>query len=136
MHMISPDAPIRLARPTADLATIERFWIRGVGLEVLWRTDEPGPGEHALTMVGVPGAGWHLELVADADLARETAPSDEDLLVVYLGEQAGPEWLARIEGAGGQRVPSRNPYWDTWGITVRDPDGYLLVLSSRSWSTD
>jgi len=32
-------------------------------------------------MVGVPGAGWHLELVADADLARQTAPSDEDLLV-------------------------------------------------------
>ena len=87
-------------------------------------------------MVGVPGAGWHVKLVADADLARQTAPSDEDLLVVYLGEQADPDWLARIEGAGGTRVPSRNLYWDTWGITIRDPDGYLLVLASRNWSTD
>ncbi len=97
--MIAPNAPIRLARPTTDLATIERFWTLGDGLEVLWRTDEPGPGEHALTTVGVPGAGWHLELAVGADLARQAAPSDDDLLVVYLGEQAGPHWLARIEAS-------------------------------------
>ncbi|MFD7700951.1 VOC family protein, partial [Streptomyces caelestis] len=26
-----------------------------------------------------------------------------------------------------------NPYWDTWGVTLQDPDGYLLVLSTRTW---
>jgi len=30
-------------------------------------------------------------------------------------------------------VAARNPYWDRWGVTIVDPDGYLLVLSHRSW---
>jgi hypothetical protein len=28
---------------------------------------------------------------------------------------------------------ARNPYWDRWGITIADPDGYRLVLSTLSW---
>ncbi|MHB8296804.1 MAG: VOC family protein, partial [Acidimicrobiales bacterium] len=27
----------------------------------------------------------------------------------------------------------RNPYWDRWGVTIEDPDGYRLVLSHRTW---
>jgi hypothetical protein len=38
--------------------------------------------------------------------------------------------------AGGTRVTARNPYWETWGTTVQDPDGYRLVLSHRSWETN
>jgi hypothetical protein len=30
-------------------------------------------------------------------------------------------------------VAARNPYWDRWGVTIADPDGYRLVLSSLSW---
>lgn len=74
--MIPASAPLRIARPTRDLATIERF---------------------------------------------------------YLGERPEPAWLDRIREHGGAVVPARNPYWDQWGVTVQDPDGYLLVLSHRSW---
>jgi len=35
--------------------------------------------------------------------------------------------------AGGKVVPARNPYWDRWGVTIVDPDGYRLVLSHRTW---
>ena len=41
--------------------------------------------------------------------------------------------LGRLVDAGGTRVSARNPYWDRWGITIADPDGYRLVLSSLSW---
>jgi hypothetical protein len=41
--------------------------------------------------------------------------------------------LTRIDAAGGTVVPARNPYWDRWGVTIADPDGYRLVLSHRSW---
>ena len=41
--------------------------------------------------------------------------------------------IRRLVGAGGTRVAARNPYWDQWGVTIADPDGYRLVLSSRSW---
>jgi catechol 2,3-dioxygenase-like lactoylglutathione lyase family enzyme len=132
---IPRSAPIRVARPTRDLAGAERFWVDGVGLEILWRTDDPPGDGHALTMVGVPGAAWHLELVADPQSAAVTVPSSEDLLVIYLGAPPADEWLARIEMAGGRRTPASNPYWDRWGVTIVDPDGYLLVLSIRTWTS-
>lgn len=124
---------IRIARPSRDLAAAERFWVDGLGLSVLFRADAGGrPGEHDLLMVGWPDASWHLELVHDAAVVPR--PTEEDLLVVYLGEQVPHELLTRLEAHGGRRVGSRNPYWDTWGVTVEDPDGYRLVLSTRRWN--
>lgn len=130
---IPATATLRVARPTADLAALERFWVDGVGLDVLWRTDGVPDHGHELLMVGPAGAGWHLELVADADAAEQSRPGPEDLVVIYLGEPAAQEWVARICEHGGRTVPARNPYWDTWGLTIQDPDGYLLVLSHRTW---
>ncbi|MBB6039133.1 hypothetical protein [Phytomonospora endophytica] len=62
------------------------------------------------------------------------SPTAEDLLVVYLNEAVPGELVERLEGHGGTRVPAHNPYWDTWGVTIEDPDGYRLVLSTRDWS--
>lgn len=130
---IPATATLRLARPTADLPALERFWVDGIGLSVLWRTDGAPSEGHELLMVGPAGAGWHLELVADADATAANPPGPEDLVVLYLGEPADAEWLARITAHGGTVVPARNPYWDRWGVTIQDPDGYLLVLSHRTW---
>ena len=130
-----PDATshLRLARPSRDLARAEAFWVGGLGLEVLYRTGPDAEGGHALLMVGWPGAGWHLELVDDSAGHTPPAPTDEDLLVLYLGGPPDDELLARLYANGGTRVPSRNPYWDRWGVTIADPDGYRLVLSTRTW---
>ncbi len=131
---ITSSHPIRIARPSRDLPAAERFWVRGAGLEVLWRRDEPvGADEHALLMVGAPGAAWHLELLLDPDAADASHPSGEDLLVLYLGEPPSADLVQRIVDHGGRRVRARNPYWDRWGVTVADPDGYRLVLCSRTW---
>jgi len=61
----------------------------------------------------------------DAAHLRIARPTNEPL---------DPELLARIEAAGGVRTPSRNDWWDQGGVTFADPDGYLLVLTSRSWT--
>ncbi len=84
-------------------------------------------------MLGWPRAAWHLELVADP--SGQTAPSstDEDLLVLYLGGPVGQETVGALIRAGGSQVAARNPYWDRWGVTIADSDGYRLVLSHRSW---
>lgn len=84
-------------------------------------------------MLGWPGAAWHLELVHDPEQVAANPPGPEDVLVLYLGELIDPAYLARMVAAGGTEVAARNPYWDRWGVTVRDPDGYRLVLSTRSW---
>ncbi|WP_432094492.1 VOC family protein [Streptomyces sp. bgisy100] len=134
---MTQDAHIRIARPTLDLAAAERFWCGGLGLTVLFR-HEPGPGappgEHALLMVGRPEAAWHLELVHDAHDPVVPRPTPEDLLVIYLGTEVPGELVERLEAHGGRRVLAHNPYWEEWGVTVEDPDGYRLVLSTRTWS--
>jgi len=128
-----PVSHLRIARPSHDLGASERFWAGGLGLEVLFRADASAAGGHALLMVGWPGAAWHLELVGDPDDATPAAPTEEDLLVLYLGGGVDDDAAARLVQAGGTRVAARNPYWERWGVTIADPDGYRLVLSSRSW---
>ncbi|MQY10222.1 putative protein YycE [Streptomyces sp. RB5] len=128
-------AHIRIARPSRNLRTVERFWVSGLGLDVLYRHEADGtPGQSSLLMVGWPGAHWHLELVHDPAAPLEPRPTVEDLLVIYLGEPVPDSLVEQLERHGGKRVPAHNPYWDTWGVTLRDPDGYLLVLSTRAWS--
>ncbi|MFF9896089.1 VOC family protein [Streptomyces longispororuber] len=126
---------IRIARPSRDLAAAERFWVGGLGLDVVFRKEEGGgPGEHALLMVGWPDASWHLELVHEAAAPVRPRPTEEDLLVVYVDGEVPDDLVARLEAHGGRRVLSPNPYWNEWGVTVEDPDGYRLVLSTRGWS--
>jgi catechol 2,3-dioxygenase-like lactoylglutathione lyase family enzyme len=125
----TPASHLRVARPSRDLAAAERFWVGGLGLSVLYRAEDSAEGGHALLMMGWPGAAWHLELVADPI----ATPTEEDLLVLYLGGEPDGDLIGRLVQAGGTRVPARNPYWDEWGVTIADPDGYRLVLSSRSW---
>ncbi|AEN13280.1 MULTISPECIES: VOC family protein [unclassified Streptomyces] len=128
-------AHLRIARPSRDLEAAEVFWVAGLGLDVLYRHEADGTsGEHALLMVGWPDASWHLELVRDPAAPVDPRPTPEDLLVVYLGEPVPDSLTERLERHGGKRVPAHNPYWDTWGVTFQDPDGYLLVLSTRTWS--
>jgi catechol 2,3-dioxygenase-like lactoylglutathione lyase family enzyme len=124
---------LRLARPSRDLAKAEQFWVGGLNLDVLYRTDADAEDGHALLMLGWPQAGWHLERVEDTEGKTPPAPTEEDLLVLYLGGPINDDVIDRLIDAGGERVPSRNPYWDPWGVTIRDPDGYRLVLSHRSW---
>lgn len=129
----APTSHLRIARPSRDLRAAERFWVDGLGLDVLFRIDDSAEGGHALVMVGWRGAAWHLELVGDPDGETPPAPTEEDLLVLYLDGPVDEDLISRLIEAGGSRVPARNPYWDEWGVTVADPDGYRFVLSSRSW---
>ena len=55
--------------------------------------------------------------------------------MLYLDGPVDPELVDRLVAAGGVVAASRNPYWDEWGLTIKDPDGYRLVLCERSWSS-
>ena len=128
-----PANHVRIARPSRDLQASERFWVDGVGLDVLFRVGSSAEGGHALLMVGWPEAAWHLELVSDPGGETPATPTEEDLLVLYLHGEVDAGVIGRLVEAGGSRVASRNPYWDDGGVTIADPDGYRLVLTSRSW---
>lgn len=132
LTQFSAATPVRLARPIRDLKAAEEFYVRGLGLQVLYRSDDPAEFG-AILIVGLPGAGWHLELVRPHEHTVQPTPTEEDLLVLYLGETPDEDAVAHLLAHGGTRQVAANPYWERWGVTVSDPDGYRVVLSSRSW---
>ncbi|MEV7566652.1 VOC family protein [Streptomyces tanashiensis] len=132
--IIDAQTRVRVARPSRDLAAAERFYVDGLGLDVQWRSTERVPGKHDLLMVGPSDGSWHFELTHDPEHPLEPTPTVDDLFVVYLGAPVEEGQVERLLAAGGTRVPAHNPYWDEYGVTVADPDGYRLVLCSRSWS--
>jgi catechol 2,3-dioxygenase-like lactoylglutathione lyase family enzyme len=126
-----PASQLRIARPSRDLRASERFWVEGLGLEVLLRADSSAEGGHALLMAGWPDAVWHLELVGDPH--GETPRADRGRPAgLYLNGEVDASVVRRLVDA---RHPARRAQslLGSRGVTVVDPDGYRLVLTSRSW---
>ncbi len=125
-----PRTHVRIARPSADLGAAERFYTAGLGLTVLMRVAPPDVPPPGMVMLGWAEAGWHLELVGHGTAPQ---PTVDDLFVLYLGDDVPGDLVDRLVEAGGRRVDAHDPYWDEWGVTVEDPDGYRLVLSTQRW---
>ena len=126
---------IRVARPPRSVRPRRDHGTGGLGLAVVWRAEGgTEPGEHDLLMLGWPDADWHLELVHEPARPVEPRPTEEDLLVIYVDGPVPEDLVTRLEQHGGKRVSSPNPYWNEWGVTIEDPDGYRLVLCERAWS--
>ena len=119
---------VRVARQTGRLDEVVVFYRDGLGLAELDRfTDHAG---YTGVMLDLPGTAAHLEFTATGQLAPPTA-HPENLLVLYVGSRQELERL--LIRSGGHAVPSTNPYWDTVGVTIADPDGFRIVLVPASW---
>ncbi len=134
--MTPPDlgrAHLRVARPTDDLDAVVRFYREGLGFDVLneFRDHDGFDG----VMLGRAGAAYHLEFTRKSGHAAGSAPTEDNLLVFYLPDEA--EWRAavgRMERAGYAAVAAFNPYWDRHGRTFEDPDGYRVVMQNAAWA--
>ena len=129
---MSAVAHLRIARPVSDLARSCAMYRDGLGLRVLGSFEDHAGFDGV--MLGLDGAGWHLEFTHCRTHPVAPAPTAEDLVVLYLPEAAGWEAAnARRAAAGFRPVSSFNPYWDARGRTWEDPDGYRVVLQNAAW---
>jgi len=123
---------LRVARPTDRLDEVVSFYRDGLGLEVL-ASFENHDGFDGV-MLGHPSAPYHLEFTRQRGHTAGRAPTKDNLLVFYLPERAAWEdAVSRMKSRGHAPVPSDNPYWDRFGVTFEDPDGYRVVLQNTSW---
>jgi GNAT superfamily N-acetyltransferase len=125
-----PSAPwwsaARVAHPVRDLDRSAAFYRDLLGLPPAGGfTDHDGYSGAFFTLPG----GAQLELTA--------GPTDphpgtgDDLLVLYVPSPVeARQRAAALEAAGVAAVPSANPYWDRWGRTFLDPDGYAVVVAA------
>jgi len=123
---------LRVARGTDHLDEILRFYRDGLGFALVGEFHDHQGFDGV--MLGLAGAGYHLEFTRERGVAAGRAPGKENLIVLYLPEaEAYRAAVARMEGAGYAPVRSHNPYWDDSGTTFEDADGYRIVLWNGSW---
>ena len=126
------NAHLRVARPTDDLVAVVAFYRDALGFDVLYEFRDHDGFDGV--MLGRKGAAYHLEFTRKAGHKAGRAPTEDNLLVFYLPDEA--EWRAaveRMERAGHAPVRAFNAYWDRRGRTFEDPDGYRVVLQNTNW---
>jgi len=123
---------LRIARSTARLDEIRRFYVDGLGLAPLAAFDDHSGFDGLI--LGSPQAPYHLEFTHERAAPSAPQAHPESLLVFYLPDPA--EWRAatdRLRAVGARTVASHNPYWDKSGLTFEDPDGFRVVLQNAAW---
>jgi len=118
----------RVARPARDLAVSSALY------RDLLRLDSRGGFENHDGYDGVffalPGGG---ELELTAGPVAPNGGTDEDLLVLYVSTLEEVRAIgASLSAAGVPNIESPNPYWNRFGQTFLDPDGYRVVIAAAS----
>jgi catechol 2,3-dioxygenase-like lactoylglutathione lyase family enzyme len=122
---------VRIARATNRLDEITEFYCDVLGMDVLARfCDHDGFDG---IMLGQAGDSMHFEFTQERGAIVPLAPSPEDLTVLYLEVAQWDALRAKLDAAGVATVASHNPYWDEHGVTVRDPEGFRIVLHRGAW---
>jgi ribosomal protein S18 acetylase RimI-like enzyme len=129
--VVPPLRQVRVARPTDRLDEVVAFYRDGLGLPELGRF--AGHAGYRGVLLGLPGAGHHLEFTQHDDGSPGPAPTRDNLLVLYLGDRAAVDRVAaRLAARGHHPVAAENPYWTALdAVTVEDPDGWRVVLAPR-----
>lgn len=115
-----------------DLERSERFYVDGLGLEVLARIDTPDVRE---ILIGSTDGGSSLLLSKATVVSDDTRPRPDGIWKIFLDVDDVHEAYARAVAAGA--TPDREPFvlelpriTITLGF-VRDPDGHLLEMGRR-----
>jgi catechol 2,3-dioxygenase-like lactoylglutathione lyase family enzyme len=128
--VIMPASPLqlRVARHTERLDEVVGFYRDGIGLTEVGRFSEHDGYDGVF--LALPGTGAHLEFTTGGEHAAPV-PHPESLVVLYLGDRAAVEEVARRLDI--DPVAPANPYWAGHGLTFEDPDGFRVVLVPERW---
>ncbi|CAN7528384.1 VOC family protein [Rhizobium sp. LjRoot30] len=118
---------VRFARPTDKFQEVVAFYHGGLGLPELDRFE--GHDGYSGIMLGLPGREVHLEFTEHRDGSPCRAPSQDNLLVLYITDQTAYDRLNRhMQALGHAPVEPENPYWLGRSFTYEDPDGWRVVV--------
>lgn len=128
--MIPKNSTIRIARPTDNLEIITEQYVNGLGFKVLDNfLDHDGFDG---VIIGNEIHPYHLEFTHHRGTQVGGAPTKDSLMVFYITDEN--EWheaCCAMSEAKFKIVDSYNPYWDIFGKTFEDFDGYRVVLQNE-----
>ena len=120
---------LRVARHTNRLKELKNFYINILGLSDMGSfSDHDG---YDGVFIGKPGLKWHLEFTQTTEKAKH-AFDEDDLLILY---PTNPYEITTIlDTVKRNNLPTylpKNPYWQTNGIMIKDPDGFGVIISLK-----
>lgn len=119
----------RYARHTDDLIKIEQFYTEIVGLEKLGYFENHN--NYNGIFLGQKNSNWHLEFTSSSEQPKSKFDED-DILVFYVNSEIELTRIKQtIENKCITLEVSKNPYWNTNGIMVSDPDNFKVVFSVK-----
>ncbi len=117
--------------PVHDPDAALGFYRDALGLEQIGSFE--GHAGYDGVMLGLPGAGYHLEFTRHAAGSPCPAPSKDNLLVLYVEDRAALlRKVEQLRAMGCEPVEPENPYWAGKGFTFEDPDGWRVVLMNTA----
>lgn len=118
---------LRVARHTADLDSITKFYVEVMGLKILgsFQNHQGYDG----VFLGDMHFDWQLEFTSSEE--RPVHYSDEDDLLVFYknSKEAFLAFRKKLIQQNIELVKAKNPYWEENGCTFLDPDGNRIVIS-------
>ena len=117
----------RYARHTNNIKALTEFYTKVIGLNILGGFENHS--NYNGVFLGLPSLNWHLEFTESNEKAIHSSDKD-DLIVFYLkSEEELNLIIKKAEELNIPIVKSKNPYWQTNGIELKDPDGFGVMLS-------
>jgi catechol 2,3-dioxygenase-like lactoylglutathione lyase family enzyme len=110
---------------------VVRFYTEGLGLRKLGGFE--GHDGYDGVFIGLPGSAYHLAFTTHVAGSPCPAPTEDNLLVLYVPDRTIIDRVVRrLEAMGYPPVPPENPFWLDDGVTIADPDGWRVVLMNSS----
>lgn len=119
----------RYARHTNNLQALIEFYTEIIGLTILGNFENHD--NYTGVFLGFKGDHWHLEFTVSNDSAIHL-PDPDDLLVFYVDTESKMNEIVNLAIASSIKIAKpKNPYWQTNGAQLIDPDGFGIVISVR-----
>jgi len=118
---------LRVARHTDDLDKIKNFYVDILGFDLLGGFENHN--NYDGIFIGKPELDWHFEFTK-SDKKADHFSDEDDIIVLY------PKTISEYNNLINKTInnnistiTSENPYWNTNGKMILDPDGFRIIIS-------
>ncbi|RZJ31657.1 MAG: VOC family protein [Flavobacterium sp.] len=120
---------LRIARHTDNLDKIKSFYCDILGLKIIGSFENHDGYDGVF--IGRPNESWHLEFTSSE--AKATHQTDEDDLIVLYPETRSEydNLIQKLASSKIEFISAKNPYWNSFGKMILDPDGFRIVISNQ-----
>ncbi len=119
----------RYARHTNNLEDIRNFYTSVLNFEILgeFKNHEGYDG----IFVGKSNKDWHLEFTTSTEKVNHQFDEDDALVFYPVNNIEFEKIKAQIQTQKITVFSSKNPYWNDYGILIKDPDGCHIIISNQ-----